>query len=226
VARRVLSALVLFGAVPIGVLALSYRTADVLGEAVGRAAALAGALLRTRALRDAPPPAPNPPPAPPEAPEASPALEAPKDESAKEKRGAARAAKRQRRKEPERPPGERVVYLSERTVLALAERGVVPTATPVAAHGARPAGLRLSGVSALGVGMRDGDVITSVLGAPVTSVESAVERVIAARARQVRVISAEFWRGTERFRLAVEQPYVGDLHSGREGTRGVPRAAP
>jgi len=222
VVRRVLAALVLFGVLPLGVLALSFRAADLFGGVLGRMAAVVGAFVRAQGVRDAArsplPPAPIEPPTP--APTAS-AQEAPPLG-----KRVAKSSKKQRRGDADARAHERVVFLSESTVLALAERGVLPSATPVPADGVRPAGLRLSGVNALGVGMRDGDVITSVLGAPATSVETVVQRVLAARARQVRVISAEFWRGAERFRLAVEQPYIGDVRSGRGGAPAERGAAP
>jgi hypothetical protein len=96
-------------------------------------------------------------------------------------------------------------------VLRLAEGRVMPRAVPVAASGGRPAGLRLVGVGGLGVGMRDGDVLTRVLGGSVGSVGDVVARVIAARDRRAREISAEFWRDGEAWSLVVEQPYLNPV---------------
>jgi hypothetical protein len=102
------------------------------------------------------------------------------------------------------------VFVPASTVLRLAQGRAIPSAVPVPAEGARPSGLRLVGVSGLGVGLRDGDVLTSVMGAPALSVPDVVRCVISARARAVREISGEFWRNGERWHLVVEQPYIGE----------------
>lgn len=94
------------------------------------------------------------------------------------------------------------------TVLRLARAGVVPAASPVAGGSESPAGMRLSGVSALGVGLRDGDVLTHVLGQPATSRSSVVSLVLQARARREQRISAVFWRGGVPWQLWVEMPYL------------------
>lgn len=112
------------------------------------------------------------------------------------------------RAKPQKPK-EKAVFIPASTVLRLANGGaVVPRGVYVPALGERPAGLRLLGVSALGVGMRDGDVLTRVLGADVSSVGEVVARVIAARNQRARQISGEFWRDGARWVLVVEQPYV------------------
>lgn len=112
------------------------------------------------------------------------------------------------RAKPQKPK-EKAVFVPASTVLRLANGGAtVPRAVYVPALGERPAGLRLLGVSALGVGMRDGDVLTRVLGAEVSSVGEVVARVIAARNQRARSISGEFWRDGSRWALIVEQPYV------------------
>lgn len=108
-------------------------------------------------------------------------------------------------------PKKRGVFVSAAAVLKLAEGRVMPRGVPVAAAGARPAGLRLVGVGGLGIGMRDGDVLTRVLGGGVGSVGDVVARVIAARDRRAREISAEFWRDGEAWALVVEQPYVNPV---------------
>lgn len=84
----------------------------------------------------------------------------------------------------------------------------MPQAVPVAATEQHPAGLRLVGVGGLGVGLRDGDVLSRVSGSPVTSVGAVVELVLGQRARLARDISGEFWRNGERWALLVEQPYL------------------
>ena len=75
------------------------------------------------------------------------------------------------------------------------------------AAGARPAGIELSSVSALGVGVHDGDVLTEVAGQPVRNEGQVVGAVLALRARRAASISAVFYRGQERWSLVVEMPY-------------------
>jgi S1-C subfamily serine protease len=100
------------------------------------------------------------------------------------------------------------VFVPASAVLNLARVGVLPQAAPVPAAGARPAGLKLSGVGGLGLGMRDGDVLTRVAGTPVASVSQVVGLVIQAREKRARHISAEFFRDGSRWSLTVEQPYL------------------
>lgn len=117
------------------------------------------------------------------------------------------------RKGPKRkagPPARLGVFVSAATVLRLANAQVMPRAVAVGPQGARPAGLRLIGVSGLGVGMRDGDVLTSVLGARVGATGEVVSRVIAARGRRAREISGEFWRNGVPGSIVVEQPYLDE----------------
>jgi hypothetical protein len=99
------------------------------------------------------------------------------------------------------------VLIGASTVLRLANRGVVPEGRPVDAAGGRPAGIELSSVSALGVGVQDGDVLTEVAGRSVRSEGQVVGAVLALRARRASSISAVFYRGAERWSLVVEMPY-------------------
>ena len=99
------------------------------------------------------------------------------------------------------------VRISAAQVLALAARRAMPGAVPVPATTRHPAGLMLSGVSALGVGLQDGDVLTEAAGQKATSVAAVVGIVLAARGRQVPEISGRFYRGWVPFALSVEQPY-------------------
>lgn len=105
-------------------------------------------------------------------------------------------------------PRALAVRVSSRQVLALAEQRAMPSAVPVGATARHPAGLRLVGVSALGVGMRDGDILTRVGGTPVQSVSAVASLVISARGRAATEVSAEFWRAGVRGALVVEQPYL------------------
>jgi len=113
-----------------------------------------------------------------------------------------------KRRAAARPQG---VYVSSGTVLRLAARRAVPSGVPVPATNMRPAGIRLIGVSGLGVGMRDGDVLMDVLGTPVRSVSQVVGLVIQARGRRERQISGRFFRGNLPLNVVVEQPYVSEL---------------
>lgn len=106
-----------------------------------------------------------------------------------------------------RPAPAKVLFVSADTVMKLASSKVHLRGVPVAREGARPAGLRLVGVSALGVGLQDGDVLTKALGQPVMSRSEVVRAVLGARARGDKVLEGEFYRGTERWVLRVEQPY-------------------
>ena len=116
------------------------------------------------------------------------------------------------------------IYIGKDTVLRLANAGVVPSGQPVAASGSHPAGILLSGVGALGVGLSDGDILTEVEGLPVRSEAQVVGMVIAARSRHAAQMSAIIWRpsapahehpqgtqGThngERWTLVVAMPYL------------------
>jgi len=111
--------------------------------------------------------------------------------------------------QPTRPrasPKQGIVITSNQ-VLALAARGAMPRAVFVKASAEHPAGLLLGGVSALGVGLQDGDVLTEAAGQKATSVAMVVGLVLAARSRQASVISGRFYRGGVAFLLTVEQPY-------------------
>jgi hypothetical protein len=122
-------------------------------------------------------------------------------------RTAALAAKRPQKPSRARPAPLSGIRISSAQVLALAARRAMPSAVFVKANGQRPAGLLLSGVSALGVGMQDGDVLTEAAGQKVSSVATVVGIVLAARARQASEISGRFYRAGVPFSLTVEQPY-------------------
>jgi hypothetical protein len=83
----------------------------------------------------------------------------------------------------------------------------MPRGTPVAATPLHPAGLALSGVSALGVGLRDGDVLTEAAGSPALSIGAVVQAVIAARGRHAPEISGRCFRDGQPFQISIEQPY-------------------
>lgn len=124
-----------------------------------------------------------------------------------------------------RPVAPRVVFVSQEQVLKLASTRARPHGTPVAASGARPAGLKLSGVAALGIGMQDGDVLTRAVGQPALSSGAVIQAVLAARARHASVLEGEFWRGTERCLLRVEQPYLPERHAAETSSDAVEPAS-
>jgi hypothetical protein len=114
----------------------------------------------------------------------------------------ARAAKR-----GSKPVTLHAVRVSSAQVLALASRRAVPDAAPVRANADHPAGLLLHGVSGLGIGMQDGDVLTEAAGQRASSVAAVVGVVLAARARHSSEISGRFFRAGVPYLLTVEQPY-------------------
>lgn len=99
------------------------------------------------------------------------------------------------------------IRISSAQVLALASRRAMPSAVFVKASAEHPAGLLLGGVSALGVGLQDGDILTEAAGQKATSVAQVVGIVLAARSRQASEISGRFYRGGVPFSVTVEQPY-------------------
>jgi len=99
------------------------------------------------------------------------------------------------------------IRISAETVLRLADSGARPRGIPVKAEGQRPAGILLVGVSALGVGMKDGDVLVEAAGKPALQTAEVIRAVIAARAAHAKEVSGRFWRGGEYWLLVVEQPY-------------------
>jgi hypothetical protein len=114
----------------------------------------------------------------------------------------ARAAKRS-----SKAGAAHAIYISSAQVLALASRRALPNAVPVRASSEHPAGLQLRGVSALGVGLQDGDVLTEAGGQRASSVAAVIGIVLAARARHSPEISGHFFRGNVPYSVRVEQPY-------------------
>jgi hypothetical protein len=120
-------------------------------------------------------------------------------------------------------PKAPTLFVSADTVLRLSERRATPRGVRVPADGARPAGLRLVGVDALGVGLRDGDVLTKALGQPALSSSAIVRAILVARANRVKVLEGEFYRGHERWILRVEQPYLDEKGTALTGEGPGPR---
>lgn len=120
-------------------------------------------------------------------------------------------------------PAGRSIFVSAETVLKLADGRVKPRGVRVAADGPRPAGLKLVGVGALGIGLRDGDVLVSALGQPALSSSAVVRSILLARSQRVKVLEGEFFRGQERWTLRVEQPYLDERSPGLTGQASGPR---
>ena len=97
------------------------------------------------------------------------------------------------------------VFVSRDRVLAAAAAGIRPSGSPVPGTVCRPAGLALSGVGGLGVGLRDGDVLV-IGGGPTTSEGAVVGSVIAALRRRAKGMSGVAWRGRQRILVNVELP--------------------
>jgi S1-C subfamily serine protease len=114
------------------------------------------------------------------------------------------------KKAPSSSHGGPSIYVSARTILRLANARAVPRARSVAATEERPGGVQLLDVSALGVGMQDGDVITEVAGRAVRGEGDIVAMVLSARSRQAPTVSAVFYRGKVRGSLVVAMPYVNE----------------
>jgi len=100
------------------------------------------------------------------------------------------------------------IYVSATKVLCLAQQGSQPSGKPTSAKGKRPAGVSVYGVSGLGIGAKDGDVVTDILGQPVRSVAQGIMIILAARAAERPVITGTLWRGMRSISVAVEQPYT------------------
>lgn len=100
-------------------------------------------------------------------------------------------------------------------VLSWAERQLVPRGIHRSAYGDLPAGIELSNVAALGIGLSEGDRLLSVDGVPVTERAQVIGAVLSARSRRAEQMTATLARrttkGVKRFTVVVEQPYPEDL---------------
>lgn len=186
-----------------------------LGERAGTAL---GALYAPESPRDSGPAqaAPLPPPSPEE--QATPLdeaevqrleanSEAPSHDRTKPKKAKRPAATQRGGSKSALPTPKHGIAVGQASVLRLARARAVPSGQFVPASGARPAGLRLSGASALGIGVQDGDVLTHVSGVPVSDKGQVVNLVLQARARRATQITGRFYRGEEPWLLVVELPY-------------------
>ncbi|MDI1432158.1 hypothetical protein [Polyangium sorediatum] len=113
------------------------------------------------------------------------------------------------------------IHVRAEIVARALQSGVVPSGVPVPARGPRPAGLALQGVGGFGAGLRDGDVLTRIGGAPATSVGVVVGVVAGALRHDAKVITGEVWRGEQRLSVAVEVPPIR-----RQGAQAPGRTRP
>src|SRR5262249_47473236 len=86
------------------------------------------------------------------------------------------------------------LFVSQATVLELARSSARPRGAFVAETSEHPAGLRLSGVAALGIGVQDGDILIEALGITPRSPGQVIGAIIEARAQKARVLSGTLWR--------------------------------
>jgi hypothetical protein len=105
------------------------------------------------------------------------------------------------------PPLVMGLTVPRQRVEQAARAGHRPSGSGAAATSWRPAGLSLSGASGLGVGLRDGDVVTRVGGTPARSVGAVTGAVSAALDARQPAIVAEVWRGRQRIIVTVELPH-------------------
>ncbi|MDI1445790.1 hypothetical protein [Polyangium sp. 6x1] len=113
------------------------------------------------------------------------------------------------------------IHVRADVVARAVQSGVVPSGVPVPASGPRPAGIALQGVGGYGAGLRDGDVLTRISGAPATSTSVVIGAVAAALKQNAKVVTGEVWRGDQRLSVAVEIPSIG-----RQGVAAPGRARP
>jgi len=108
-----------------------------------------------------------------------------------------------------RPKAKAVaIFVSQATVLKLAQSSARPHGSFVGQTPEHPAGLLLSGVAGLGIGVQDGDILIEALGITPRAPGQVIAAVIEARAKQPRFLSGKLWRQGQIFPITVEQPYV------------------
>ena len=99
------------------------------------------------------------------------------------------------------------LFVSQATVLRLAESSARPRGSFVSQTGEHPAGLRLAEVAGLGIGVQDGDILIEALGITPRSPGQVIGAIIEARAQKARALSGTLWRRGQTFKIVVEQPY-------------------
>lgn len=101
------------------------------------------------------------------------------------------------------------LFVSASTVLQLSQSAARPQGSFVPQTSQHPAGLRLVGVGALGIGVQDGDILIDAMGISPRASGEIIGAIIEARARRVYALSGTLWRSGHTFRITVEQPYLG-----------------
>lgn len=99
------------------------------------------------------------------------------------------------------------LFVGRSTVLRLSQSAARPRGTFVGRTAEHPAGLQLTGVSALGIGVQDGDVLIEALGISPRSPGEIVGAVIEARSKRLAALGGTLWRRGQTFHITVEQPY-------------------
>jgi hypothetical protein len=99
------------------------------------------------------------------------------------------------------------LFVSQATVLKLAQTTARPQGSFVAETAEHPAGLRLVGVAALGIGVQDGDILIEALGITPRSPGQVIGAIIEARSHKAAALSGTLWRHGQLIRITVEQPY-------------------
>lgn len=113
-----------------------------------------------------------------------------------------------RKKKTPIAPGPHDVRVPAGTVLRWVRDGVMPSAVSVPATKTRPAGIRLSGVAGLGIGVRDGDVLTHVEGQAVRGVGDVIGLVVTALGKKQMAIGGRLYRDDKHYSITVEIPTI------------------
>lgn len=100
------------------------------------------------------------------------------------------------------------LFVSAEQVLRLSRTARIPVARHIPPAGRRPSGLQVAGVGGLGIGVKDGDVLTKVAGTVIQNPSEVVSSVLQLRAKHVKSIAAEVWRGERPYRITFEMPYL------------------
>ena len=102
-------------------------------------------------------------------------------------------------------------FVSQATILRLAEGGAVPRGRVRPAGGGLPAGIEIIGGELLGVGLQPGDRLVGLDGVSVADQSAVVSHVLSARGRGASTIRADLVRAVSGvahpFVVVVEQPY-------------------
>lgn len=114
------------------------------------------------------------------------------------------AGQKPQKNSPARPSGG--ILVRQDVVRSAVQRGIRPTASPVAATHDHPAGLIVYGWGAAGAGLADGDIITIVGGRQPRSVDDVVIAVAGAYKSPVKAVSGQIWRKGKTLSVTVELP--------------------